>query len=128
MAFVRDETGWIRAKMSGQGRPLPQAYLGAMCPTLEIPGQIHGVPGIVSGQLEALPAAQRTARFPEDHTSQWVSHPGRSRVPREDLGTWGRDGGPATVLRQVERARAGGTQAHGPVLLWGLKPRPGLGG
>ena len=94
---------------AGQAPP-PQASLGATCPTLEIPGQIHGVPGLVSGQLEALPAAQRTTtRFPEDHTSQWVSHRSRGRVPREDLGTWGRGGGTATVPHQVEQTRAGRT-------------------
>ena len=78
--------------------------------------------------MEALPATQRTLRFPVDHTSQQVSHTRRRRVPREDLGTWGRGGGLATVPRPVEWAWVGGTDAQGRVLPWGLRPVPRLGG
>ena len=123
---------WFRAKMPGPAgagqAPPPKAYLGVTCPTLNISGQVHRVPGIVSVELEALPATQRTACFPVDHTSQQVSHPRRGRVPREDLGTWGQGGVLATVLGQVERAWAGGTHAHGRVLLRGVRPVPLLGG
>ena len=36
--------------------------------------------------------------------------------------------GPATALRQVERAWAAATDSHGPILPWGLRPAPLLGG
>ena len=62
----------------------------------------------MSVELDALPATWRTARFPRDHTSWQVSHPRKGRVPREELGTPGQDGGPATVPCQGERARVGG--------------------
>ena len=77
---------------------------------------------------EALPALHRTARFPADHPLQQVSHPHRVRVPREDLGTWGRGGGPAKVPCQMEMDRAGGSQAPGRVLPGdsGLLPPPWL--
>ena len=70
----------------------------------------------MSLELDALPAAQRTTHFPMDQNSKEVSHPHRGRVPREEIGTWGRDGDPATVPRQVERVQAGGTDAHERVL------------
>ena len=106
-----------RGQAGEEQAPPPQASLGAMCPTLEIPGQIHGVPGLVSGQLEALPAAQRTTtRFPEDHTSQQVSHPSRGRVPREDLGTWGRGGGPQFHARWSGPGRADARPRTGSIM------------
>ena len=108
--------------------PPPQASLRATGPTLETSGQVHRIPGVVSGETEAFPATQRTARFPVDHTSQHLCHPCRGRVPREDLRTWGLGGGPAKVPRQVERAWAGRTIALGPVLLWCLRPGPSPGG
>ena len=100
----------------------PKAYLRVTCPTLNISGQVHRVPGIVSVELEALPATQRTACFPVDHTSQQVSHPRRGRVPREDLGTWDPGRGPATV----QRARVEETHAQVWVLPVGLWPGPPL--
>ena len=84
MAFVRTSATSFQAKTqgwagSGQALP-PEATLRSTCPTLEISGQVHRVPGVVSVELEALPATQRTARCPMDHTSQNVSHPHRGTV------------------------------------------------
>ena len=84
MAFVRASAGWFQAKTRGpevHAGPPTQASLGATCPTLEISGQVHRVPGLVSRELEALPATQRTAPCLVDHTSQQVSHPAIGRVP-----------------------------------------------
>ena len=123
MAFVSSSAGWFPAKVragQAQGRPPTTASLGATCPTLEMSGQVHRVPGVVSVELDALPSTRRTARFPVDHTSQQVSHPPKGRVPREELGTRGRDGGPASVPYQAEWAVAGGTHVHGRVLSWGV--------
>ena len=85
MAFVRAAAGRFRAKTRdpagrGQAAP-PQASLGATGPTLDISGLLHRVPGVVSVELEALPATQRSVPFPVDHTCQRVSHPGTGRVP-----------------------------------------------
>ena len=91
MAFVRATAASIWAKMwdqAGTGQALPtEASLGAMCPTLEISGQVHRVPGTVSMELDAFPPTQSTAPFPEDHTSEQVCQPRRGRVPRGELGT-----------------------------------------
>ena len=78
--------GWVVFGPRGgaaqaQAGPTPRASLRATCPPLEISGQVHRVPGLVSELTEALPATQRTARFPVDHTSQQLSHPRRGRVP-----------------------------------------------
>ena len=78
--------GWVVFGPRGgaaqaQAGPPPQASLRATCPALEISGQVHRVPGLVSELTEALPATQRTVRFPVDHTSQQPSHPRRGRVP-----------------------------------------------
>ena len=74
--------GWVVFGPRGgaaqaQAGPTPRASLRATCPPLEISGQVHRVPGLVSELTEALPATQRTARFPVDHTSQQFSHPRR---------------------------------------------------
>ena len=108
--------------------PPPKASLRATGPTLETSGQVHRIPGVVSGETEAFPATQRTARFPVDPTIQQLCHTRTGRVPREDLRTWGLGGGPAKVPRQVERVWAGRTIALGPVLLWCLRPGPSPGG
>ena len=47
-------------------------------------------------------------------------------MPREDLGTWDPGRGPATVQRQVDRARVEETQAHVWVLPVGIWPGPPL--
>ena len=102
--------GWLvsgqDAARQAQGRPPPEASLGATCPTLEISSQVHRVPGVVSVELHPLPAPRRPERFPMNHTSRQVSHPRKGTLPREELGTRGLQGGPATVPRQVEQARA----------------------
>ena len=72
--------GWLVSGQEAGPRsrrqaPPPQASLGATCPTLEISGHVLRVPVLVSGELEALPAPQRTAPFPVDHTSQQLSNP-----------------------------------------------------
>ena len=89
---------------------------------------VYSVPGLVTGELEALPATQRTVRFTEDHTSQQVSHPRRGRVPRDELGTWGRPGGQPRFCAVWSGPRTGGTHAHGWVLPLGVWPVSPLGG
>ena len=74
--------GWLVSgpdlglRMRRQAPPTPSLPPG-MGSTLEISCQVHRVPEVVSGKTEALPATQRTARFPVDHTSQQFSHPRR---------------------------------------------------
>ena len=131
-AFVRAAAGWFPPKTqgragAGQAPPTTSLPRGNVT-TLEISGQVHRVPGLVSGELEALQATPRTARSHVDHTSQQVSHPRRGRAPTEDLGTWGPSGGPDTVRRQLQQARVGGTLTHGRVNPRGLRPAPHLGG
>ena len=84
-----------------------EASLGATCPTLEMSGQVHRVPGSCpwNWTLSLPPGGPRV--FP------WTTLPGRSptprkgRVPREELG-------PASVPHQVEWAGVGGARgAHG---------------
>ena len=85
MALFRAAAGRFRAETrdpAGSGQAAPaQASLGATGPTLDISGLLHRVPGVVSVELEALPATQRSVPFPVDHTCQPVSHPARGRVP-----------------------------------------------
>ena len=88
MAFVRAAAGRFRAETRdpagrGQAAP-PEASLGATGPTLDISGLLHRLPGVLSVELEALPATQRSVPLPVDHTCRRVSHPGRGRVPREN--------------------------------------------
>ena len=64
----------------GAGTPT-RASLGATCPTLQVSGPVHRVPGVVSVEREDLPATQGTAPFPVDHTSQLLSHTRRGKVP-----------------------------------------------
>ena len=82
----------------------------------------------VSLELDAFPAVQRMAGFPTDHTSQQVSNPRKGRVPREEPGTWGQNGVPATVPHQGERGWVVGSYAHGLVILWGIRRVLRLGG
>ena len=87
-AFVGAAPSWCPAKTrgpagSGQAPP-PEASLRATCPTLQVSGQHHRVPGVVSVEREALPATQGTAPFPVDHTSQLVSHTRRVTVPAKE--------------------------------------------
>ena len=74
-------------------------------------------------ELDPLPATQRTAHFPLNHTSRQVSHPRKGRAPREELGTRGLHGeGAAKVPRHVERNSEGGNHAQERVLSWGVMP------
>ena len=80
MAFVPAAAGSFRAQTWGcacAGRTPNTSLPPGMGSTLEISCQVHRVPEVVSGKTEALPATQRTARFPVDHTSQQFSHPRR---------------------------------------------------
>ena len=113
MAFLRAATGQFRAKTrypagSGQAAP-PEASLGAMGPTLDISGLLHRVPGVVSVELGALPATQRSDPFPVDPTCQPVSHPARGRVPGKNQGP-----GAGNRGRPRFRARWGGPGEAGP--------------
>ena len=61
MAFVSSAVGWFWAKVrgrvgAGQARPPP----GALCPTLDMSGQVHRVPGVVSLEVEALSPSRKT--------------------------------------------------------------------
>ena len=77
MAFVRAAAGWFSGQEAGPRRrkqaPPPQASLRATCPALEISGQVHRVPGLLSELREALPATHRTKRFPP-----WTTRPSSS--------------------------------------------------
>ena len=59
-----------RASLPGNGPPPP--------PPLEISGQVHRVPGLLSELREALPATHRTKRFPP-----WTTRPSSSPTPAE---------------------------------------------
>ena len=91
MAFVRAKASSLGAKMwdpavTGPALP-PEASLGAMCPTLEISGQVHRVPGVMSVELDIFPAVRRTPHFPGDPPSEQVSQPCKGRGPRQEPGT-----------------------------------------
>ena len=87
MAFVWDTASWFWVDLRC-GAGARQAFPGATCPTLEISGQVHSVPGVVTFELHAGPATQRTVPFPKGYSSQQVSHPCRGRVSGEELGSW----------------------------------------
>ena len=84
MAFVRAAAGWFTGQEAGPRRrkyaPPPASIPPGNVPPLEISGQVHRVPGLVSELTEALPAIPRTMCFPVDHTSRKLSHPRRGRV------------------------------------------------
>ena len=69
----------------GTQAPPPQASLWAMCLTFEMSAQVHRVPGVVSVEVDPLPAPSRIAGFLVDHTPWQVSHPRKGRVTREEL-------------------------------------------
>ena len=70
MAFVAAAPGWFRSKTvarQGQGRPpLQKPPLGKRDPPLRYQVGFTGTWAAVQG-MEALPATERTARFPVDH-------------------------------------------------------------
>ena len=86
MAFVRAAAGWFRARRRGRAgasRPphptsIPPSGQRAPPPPLEISGQVHRVPGLLSELREALPATHRTKRFPP-----WTTRPSSSPTPAE---------------------------------------------
>ena len=64
------------AAQAQAGPPTPRASLpgnGPPPPPLEISGQVHRVPGLLSELREALPATHRTKRFPP-----WTTRPSSS--------------------------------------------------
>ena len=131
MTFVGVTPGRFPAKMRAlraHPGPPPQASLWATFPTLEISGQVPRVPGVVSVELVDRPATPRTARFPVAHTSRQVSHPRRGREAREELGTWDRAGGLASVPRRVQWAPGGRDPRPWMVLPWGVGPVHSLDG
>ena len=103
--------------------PPPQAALGAMCTILEISGQFPRVPALVTRETEALPLTKRTVHFSEATLPAVLPPPQRQSV-QGGTGDLGAGVGPATVPRQVERTRVGGTHAHGTVLRGGPRPAP----
>ena len=60
---------------------------------LERSQQFYRVPAHLFGETAALPATQRTTRFPLGHTAQQHSQPRTDSVLRTDLGTGGMGGG-----------------------------------
>ena len=67
-------------------------------------------------ELDPLPVTQSTALFSLTHTFRKVCHRRKGRVPREELGTRGQHGVPATDPPQVQRARVIRTLAHRRIL------------
>ena len=104
MALFRAAAGWFRARTWGRACagqvPPAQASLGATHPTHEISGQVPRVPGLVSGDLEALPATHGTARFPLHPTSQPFSLPPGAEYPWK---TWGHGANTRAPPRFQER-------------------------
>ena len=72
-------------------------------------------------ELDPLPVTWRTTLFSLTHTFTQVCHPRKGRVPREELGTRGLNGVPATVPPQVQRDLVVRTQAQGRILSWGVR-------
>ena len=57
-----------------QGRAPPQASLGSRYPTLEISGEVHRVPYVLSMELDPLPVNRKTVLFSLTHTFRQVCH------------------------------------------------------
>ena len=106
--------------------PPTQASLGATCPTLEEPGQDPRFPGHVTRETEARPAPRGPHIFPWPHFPAVLPLP-HQQSAQGGPGDLGPGLGPATVMRQVKRARGGGPHDHGRVLQGGLRPAPRLG-
>ena len=125
MAFVGAAPGWFRSKTAagqGQGRPpLQKPPLGKRDPPLRY--QVG-----FTGSLGCCPRNGSPPCHPEDRAFSRGPHlpaalpPPQRQSAREELGTWSRVGGPATVPCWVEWARASGTHTHGRVLPWGVRP------
>ena len=130
MAFVRAGAGQFRAQTlnleCAPGPLLHKPPSGQHAPPLSnlarFPGSLVTLPG---KRKPFLPAEDFT--FSPGHTSQQFSLPPHRQSAQGGPGDLGPGLGPATVMRQVKRARAGGPQDHGRVLQGGLRPAPRLG-
>ena len=95
--------------------PQPQAALRATGPTLGISCPVNRVPGVVSGEREALRATQKTASFPVEHTSRQLSRPRKAECPVK-TGAPGAGAGGRQGFAPGEPAPSSGTHAHRRVL------------
>ena len=122
--------GWLVSGPDGaahaQEGPQPQAALRATGPTLGISCPVNRVPGVVSGEREALRATQKTASFPVEHTSRQLSHARKAECPEKTgapgAGKGGRQGfapGGASPIERNPRPPTGSAP--------GLRPEPCLG-
>ena len=125
--------GWpVSGQDAGPGR------LRAGSPTRSLPRGNGPHPGHIrpapQGPWGRVRGTGSSPRHPEVRSFSRGPHlparlpPRHRQSAREQLGTWGREEGPATVPRQVGRARAGGTHAQGPGLPGGLGPETCLRG
>ena len=115
-----------RGAAHAQEGPQPQAALRATGPTLGISCPVNRVPGVVSGEREALRATQKTASFPVEHTSRQLSRPRKAECPEKTgapgAGKGGRQGfapGGASPIERNPRPPTGSAP--------GLRPEPCLG-
>ena len=111
MAFVRAAAGRFRAKTRdpagrGQAAP-PEASLGATGPTPDISGLLHRVPGVVSRGTGSSPRHPEVRSFSRGPHLPARLPPRRRQSAGEELGTWGREEGPAGLppRRPVARTR-----------------------
>ena len=106
--------------------PQPQAALRATGPTLGKACPVNRVPGVLSGEREALRATQKTASFPVEHTSRQLSHPRKAECPEKTgapgAGKGGRQGFAPGGASPIERNPRPPTGSAG-----GLRPEPCLG-
>ena len=106
--------------------PQPQAALRATGPTLGKACPVNRVPGVLSGEREALRATQKTASFPVEHTSRQLSHPRKAECPEKTgapgAGAGGRQGFAPGGASPIERNPRPPTGSAG-----GLRPEPCLG-
>ena len=109
-----------------QEGPQPQAALRATGPTLGKARPVNRVPGVLSGEREALRATQKTASFPVEHTSRQLSHPRKAECPEKTgapgAGAGGRQGFAPGGASPIERNPRPPTGSAG-----GLRPEPCLG-
>ena len=130
--FCPSRAWLVSGQDAGPGR------LGAGTPTRSLPrGNVPHPAGIRPGSQGPWGRVCGTGRSPchaEDlaisrgpHLPAPLPYPQRQSAG-EEVGTWGRDGVPDTVMCQVERIQAGVTHAHGRVHPWEVRPAPSLGG
>ena len=125
--------GWpVSGQDAGPGR------LRAGSPTRSLPRGNGPHPGHIrpapQGPWGRVRGTGSSPRHPEVRSFSRGPHlparlpPRQRQSAREELGTWDREEGPATVPGQVGRARASGTHAQGPGLPGGLGPETCPGG